>query len=130
MPFMIMEHAEDPKETLLKGLGDISGVDIFHNQVLVVVYQRPEKTKGGILLTSQTRDEDKYQGKVGLVVAMGPQAFVDPDNKWFSGISVAHGDWVVFKPSDGWAVTINNVICRVLDDTNIRGTVDIPDRIW
>lgn len=130
MPFMTMEHTEDPKEVLLKRLGDISKVDIFHNQIMVAVYTRPEKTKGGIILTSQTTDEDKFQSKVGLVVKMGPQAFNDPEGKWFEGVDVSYADWIVFRPSDGWAITVNDVLCRMLDDTNVRGTVDQPDRVW
>ena len=68
MPAMLMEHDVDPREGLLKKIGDLSKVEVFNNQILVAVYLRPEKTKSGILLPGQTRDEDKYQSKVGLVI--------------------------------------------------------------
>jgi len=130
MPFMVMEHSTDPKQALKKEVGNVDNVEVFNNQVLVAVYTRPEKTKSGIYLTSGTRDEDKIQGKVGLVLKKGPQAFVDPSNNWFEGIDISLDDWVFFRPSDGWSVTINNFVCRLLDDTNIRGRIQAPDQVW
>ena len=41
MPFMRMEHAEDPAQKLLEELGDLSTVEVFNNQLLVAVYIRP-----------------------------------------------------------------------------------------
>lgn len=130
MPFMVMEHQTDPKEAILKELGDISSLEIYNNQVLVAVYIRPEKTKSGILLPGQTRDEDKFQSKVGLVLKLGPSAFEEAADDWFKGVEINEHDWVVFRPSDGWSITVNNVLCRMIDDVNIRGRVDHPDRVW
>ena len=130
MPFMIMDHATDPKQKLLDEIGDISAFEIFNNQILVAVYIRPNKTKSGIYLSDQSREEDKVQGKGGLVVKKGPAAFVDETSEWFKDISVEVNDWVVFRPSDGWSITVNNVLCRIIDDTAVRGKVDAPDRVW
>jgi co-chaperonin GroES (HSP10) len=130
MPFMIMEHEIDPAESIRNEMGDISSVEVFNNQVLVAVYIRPQKTKSGIILTNQTTDEDRYQSKVGLVLKKGPQAFEDVSGQWFDGLNIEEGDWIVFRPSDGWNITVNNVLCRIIDDVNIRGRVDQPDRVW
>lgn len=130
MPFMIMEHEIDPAESIRNEMGDISSVEVFNNQVLVAVYIRPQKTKSGIILTNQTTDEDRYQSKVGLVLKKGPQAFEDISGQWFDGLNIEEGDWIVFRPSDGWNITVNNVLCRIIDDVNIRGRVDQPDRVW
>jgi co-chaperonin GroES (HSP10) len=130
MPFMIMEHATDPKQKLLDDIGDISSFEIFNNQILIAIYIRPNKTKSGIYLSDQSREEDKVQGKVGLVVKKGPAAFVDDTSEWFKDISVEVNDWVVIRPSDGWAITVNNVLCRIVDDTAVRGKIDVPDRVW
>jgi co-chaperonin GroES (HSP10) len=125
-----MTHDTDPKEALTKELGDISGFEIFNNQVLCAVYVRPQKTKSGIYLTSQTVDEDRIQGKVGLIVKTGPDAFTDDSGQWFTDMNIELSDWVVFRPSDGWSVTVNGVLCRILDDTNVRGRVQHPDQVW
>ena len=130
MPPMKMAHAIDPKTELLQEVGDIKEVEIFNNQILCAIYIRPQKTKSGIILTEKYVDEDKYQGKVGLVLKMGPEAFVDDSGKWFKNMKIKVGDWVVFRPSDGWSVSINGKSCRILDDVAIRGRVRSPDIIW
>ena len=127
---IVMKHAVDPREAILKDVGGLSSVEIFNNQILVAIYIRPEKTSGGVLLPNQTRDEDKWQGKMGLVLKKGPSAFVDESQNWFNGVDVAVGDWVFFRPSDGWGLEVNGVLCRLLDDTVIRGRTPGPDMIW
>jgi len=88
MTLIAMQHDVDPKQKLIEDIGDISKVELFNNQILVAVYIRPQKTKSGIYLTDKTTDEDRYQSKVGLVLKKGPTAFVDPEGKWFDGITV------------------------------------------
>ena len=134
MPAAIMFHAKDPKEKLLEEIGDISETEIFNNQVLCAVYQRPEKTRGGIILPGSNLDEDKYQSKVGLIIKMGSSAF-EEDGDWFKGVKFALHDWVVFRPSDGWSITLkakngSEVLCRIIDDVNVKGRVQQPDAVW
>lgn len=130
MPHMVMTHDADPKELLKKELGNISEVEIFNTQILCVVYIRPQKTKSGIYLPDSTVDEDRHQSKVGLVVKMGADAFIDDTGKWFKDAKIELDDWVVFRPSDGWSITVNGVLCRILDDTNVRGRIQQPDTVW
>lgn len=130
MPYMEMDHSADPKEGLQKAIGNLDSVEIFNNQVLVAVYIRPKKTRSGIYLPDATVEEDKVQGKVGLVVKKGPQAFVDTSNEWFADITINDLDWVIFRPSDGWGITVNGVLCRIIDDTAIRGKIQSPDQVW
>ena len=125
-----MHHENDPKELILKEVGDISGFELMNTQVLVAVYIRPEKTKGGIIMTTKSRDEDRYQSKVGLILKKGPSAFVDDDGKWFSGLDLKEGDWIVFRPNDGWNITTNGVLCRMFDDTVIRARIAHPDTVY
>ena len=125
-----MQHDSDPKAEILQNIGSTDGLDIFHNQILCVVYMRPEKTKGGIVLPTQHRDEDRHQSKVGLIIKMGPDAFVDETGTWFKGVEVKMHDWIVFRPSDGWSITVNGVLCRILKDESIRGRVSHPDQVW
>lgn len=130
MPHMPMDHEVDPKSKILEALGDLSGIELFHNQVLLAVYLRPQKTKSGLYLTDAHTDEDRYQSKVGLLVKRGPQAFVDDDGKWFSGLSFEDYEWLMFRPSDGWSVTVNGVLCRIFDDVSIKGRVSQPDEVY
>lgn len=134
MPAMAMLHTEDPREALWKRLDELKGVEVFNNQVLLAVYQRPEKTASGLFLPDQNRDEDRFQSKVGLLVKLGPNAFQDDSGKWFAGQTFELGDWLVHRPSDGWSITIHDgekgVLCRILDDVDIKGRAQHPDQVW
>ena len=130
MPPMIMEHDVDPKNKLLTEIGDLSSVELFNNQILVATYIRPQKTKSGIYLTDKTTEEDKFQSKVGLLVKAGPSAFEANDEGWFKGEEFNLNDWLVFRPSDGWSITIHGVLCRILSDTQVKGRVQNPDEVW
>jgi co-chaperonin GroES (HSP10) len=123
-------HEVDPKRALFDKIGDLSELELFNNQVLCAIYVRPEKTRSGILLADTTRDEDRSQSKVGMILKTGPSAFVDPEKQWFAGEEFAIGDWIFYRASDGWATTINGVPCRILEDTNVRGRIQHPDMVW
>jgi len=125
-----MTHTIDPKSVALTEVGDTSKIVVFNNQVLIAVYIRPERTKSGLLLSQGARDEDKYQSKVGLILKTGPDAFLDEDGRWFKNAAIGVGDWIVFRPSDGWNIEVNGRLCRMLDDTSVRMTIDHPDRVW
>lgn len=129
MAFAPMLHEEDPIEKIEKDISDLSCIDIFHNQVLVAVYSRPEKTRSGILLAHSTRDEDRFQSKIGLVLKKGPDAFVSR-GEWEFPNAIEERDWVIFRPSDGWSITVNGVLCRILVDTSIKGRISHPDHVW
>ena len=130
MPAMLMDHDVDPKQKIIDQLGDMSKIEILNNQILCAVYVRPTKTKSGIYLADQTTAEDRFQGKVGLLVGMGPSAFQDESGQWFADASFKLHDWLVFRPSDGWNVTINGVLCRMLSDTQVKMRIPAPDIAW
>jgi len=127
---MEMDHEVDPRTKLLNEIETLDGVEIYNNQVLLAVYMRPTKTKIGIILTDQYVGEDLYQSKVGLVLMKGPSAFVEKEELWFKDVNVNEGDWVMFRPSDGWQININGVSCRIMDDIHIRGKLAHPDTVW
>src|ERR1700677_45293 len=104
MPNVAMLHEVDPKLEILEKLGDtLDGFEILNNEVLLVIYRRPNTTRGGIMLTDRVLDEDKYQGKVGLIVKIGPSC--DFPTIPASGPIVLH-DWVMIKASDSFALEL------------------------
>jgi co-chaperonin GroES (HSP10) len=125
-----MSHAVDPKQEMLDNIGDISKVEVFHNQTLVMVYIRPDKTASGLYLADKTRDEDRFQGKTGLVLKKGPLAFVDDETNKFHGQDVNVGDWVFYRVSDGFPITINGQLCRLLEEVHIKGRINEPDTVY
>jgi co-chaperonin GroES (HSP10) len=138
MPAVQMLHEKDPREVILDRAGNLEGVEVFGNDMLVAIYKRPEKTKTGIILVDDTRGEDVHQGKVGLILKMGPTCFVDDEGNKFRDIQ--EGDWVVFRPSDGWRITLNTLRgnsskentldARVVSDISVRARVSDPDLIY
>lgn len=134
MPISKMSHAKNPKDELLAKVGSLDEVEVFHNQILVAVYERPDQMQlpGGkvIYLSDNTRGEDKYQGKAGLVLKHGPLAFVGRDKDEFAGQSVERGDWIAFRVSDGWSLEINGVLCRMIHDVDAKLRIPTPDFVY
>jgi len=129
MPATAYAHDIDPRQKLLDAIGDVAGVELFHTQVLCAIYIAPETTKGGIIRPPSNVDEDKYQGKVGLIVKLGPEAFAK-DSKWQWPDDLGLGDWVFYRVSDAYACHVNQVDCRIIEDVDVKGRVDHPDRVW
>lgn len=127
---MKMVHAEDPAKTIRDQVGDLRGFELFGNQVLLGVYKRPEKTKSGIILTETTRQEDEYQGKAAMVLALGPSAFVSDAHYDFRGQSVKVGDWVAIFVSDGRKIIVKDQLCRIVEDQHIRMRIPAPDAVF
>jgi co-chaperonin GroES (HSP10) len=134
MPFMRMEHTEDPAETIISKVGmkhgEIPGFRLHGNRILVGMYERPEKTKSGIVLTQQTRQEDEYQGKAGLVLMKGHSAFESDENIDFGPDNVKVGDWVMLFVSEGRSCKINGQLCRIIRDQDIAMAIPEPDQVF
>lgn len=125
-----MEHEGDPADEIRRAVGDLSGFTIFGNQVLIGIYKRPEKTKSGLFLADSTRTEDEYQGKSGLVLAMGPSAFVSDAHYDFKGQKANIGDWVAIFVSDGRKIVVNGQLCRLVEDQFVRVGIPTPDSVY
>jgi len=122
----IAEASTDPKKAIMSALGK-HNTYVFHSQVLVAQYIRPAKTKGGIFMPDKIIEEDRFQGNVFLVVAMGKGAFKDDNIAKFNGDKLKVGDWVMAIPADGNALFINEVPCRIFSDTRILMKVEDPE---
>ena len=149
MPIYHADHVEDPAEKLFRKAGGLKDYEVFNAQVLVGVYIRPEKSKGGIITITKTRDDDKYQAKTCMILKMGPRAFKDGKGVWFEDengepIKFNVGDWVVLRANDGWTMTLpiaegsaddtdvdgKGFVCRLIEDTQVRMRVSHPDAVY
>ncbi len=130
MAVMRMVHDKDPREEIQENIGDISGFELFGNQILLGVYKRPERTTSGLYLADKTRGEDEYQGKAMLVLKKGPAAFKSDSNYDFHGMNVEEGDWVACWVTDGRKIVINGQLCRVIEDIYIRMRIPAPDMVF
>jgi co-chaperonin GroES (HSP10) len=136
MPFMLMEHTEDPAQAIFKKVGinkagKIPGFNLLRNDILVGVYLRPSKTRSNIHLPDSYLKEDEYQGKAAVVLAMGPTAFVSDDHFSFhEEQKVEVGDWIALWVSEGRKIVVNGQLCRVIRDQDIVMTIPSPDAVF
>lgn len=132
MKALKMQHADDPAQEITTRTHDLLDQIQLVNpyEVLVGIYQRPNKTASGIMLPDKYRDEDIYQGKVGLVLKLGELAF-KPDEKhqWPSRVPKV-GDWIAFRVTDSWQLILGGQQCRVVEDRFFRLIVDDPDLVY
>lgn len=131
----VPDKPQSSAEEILASIGEaVDKIDMFHNQILVAVYIKPAyrvlASGDKLHLTDATVDEDKWQGKVGLVLKKGPQAFKSDARTDFGDMNVFPGEWVLFRVSDAPAIKINEVYCRLLEDIHIRGKVQSPEIIY
>lgn len=113
-----------------------TGITVFGNRILVAKYVRQTVgTSGRILASVETQREDRWQGKVGVVVAVGPLAFVDDAANDFKGQSVKPGDWVLFNYGDGSDLDLvlqgaEKIPCKMIKDVEIHGVITRPESIY
>jgi len=109
----------DVERHLLALDGDFEGV-VLHSQVLCMTYIDSAVTEGGIIKPPNAVEEDRFQGKIFLVLEMGPGAFVDDKIAQFHGVKPMKHTWVMARPSDGLEFFYNGNTLRLFQDVDIR----------
>ena len=134
-------EAIDQRQEILKWVGDISKERLIGDRVMVATYARPKKI-GNVWTPDSQQQEDRFQGVVGLLIAKGPNAFIydgqyllvdrDPDEsesdykiRWSAGVPQI-GDWVVYKPADGFEVAMRKASCRIFRSESVMGIASDP----
>ena len=127
----IAEFVGPRDKALLDSLdGHQKKLTVLHSQVLVAGYIAGARSKGGIIFTDKTVEEDRWQGNIGLVIGLGKGAFKDDAVAKFHGDKLKLGDWVMYLPADGVSLFINQVPCRLFQDTRILMKVDNPESYY
>ena len=97
-------------------------------RTLVLPHRGQGKTKGGVLLSDQTVEETQVATNVGLVLAIGPDAYSDKE-RFPNGPWCKEKDWVIFARYAGSRLNIEGGELRILNDDEILGTTDDPESI-
>lgn len=123
-----MIHDIDPKVEIQTASAPYAKqIQVLGAEILCAVYLRPKKTRSGIVLPDDYRKEDDFQGKVGLVIKMGPLAFHDDKDHSFGDVTPKVGDWVLFRVGDTFELIIGERKYRIVQDVNVRAILDKPD---
>jgi co-chaperonin GroES (HSP10) len=126
------KDGQDPRQVLFDLLKDALPLiePPYGKRVLVATAPHRDRSAGGILYTDKRKDEGRYQGKVGLVLMIGPTAFKYDGQYDWEGPRPIIGDWVYYRPSDAFETGINGVPCRFVNDDLILGRVSDPEVIF
>ena len=132
--------SEDKQAIIARTTSAVNSMQLFGSRVLVATYVRSSETKskGGIIFIDKTREEDKHQGKTGLVVALGHHAF--KDSEFWNNEPPKVGDWVMYNIQDTRRIVLvapeatstvdAQIECRIMEDTAIQGAVDDPTVVY
>lgn len=97
-------------------------------RIVVLPFNPPKKSKGGIVLADQAIERQKIATTCGYVVSVGPLAYADTE-KFPKGPWCKKGDWVVFGRYAGARIQIEGGEIRLLNDDEILATVKRPEDV-
>lgn len=144
------------KKLMVDLMPTMARIKLQRNRCIVATYVPPSVTKGGIILVNNTVEENRYQGKSGLLIAAAPSAFdfdelreeiarrrkgktslatATRDARAYLGIPQV-GDWVSFINSEtrefGVPVAGEHTLasCRIVTDDCIGMVIDDPRLIY
>lgn len=112
-------------------MAEIEGIALFGGRLIVAKWIRDKV--GRIIVPAGAKNEDNYQGKVGLVLKVGPMAFEDDANHNWYDMRAKVGDWVMYGHSDGADFdyskngTHDRVPCKMLDEVHVQAILPRPD---
>jgi hypothetical protein len=125
---------DDPKEVVWRALESahekIEFVGPWGSSRLLVAMAPVATKRGSLYMTDKHKNEGRFQGKVGLVLAMGERAFKWEGPYEFDGLKPAVNDWVVFRPADSWETGVNGVLCRWVPDAVVIARVQTPEDVY
>lgn len=110
-------------------------IGVYGDDCLIAMFNRSDlgeaKTSGGIILPDQTTAEDDFQGKVGMLMKVGPDFQTKDGNAEFFGLNVPKvGDWIMVRVGDTYSFKVKGKMFRMCEAKMLRGAVTKPDVIW
>lgn len=130
-PIKIRQSDSFTKEELLEAFPDVDpGHKPLGSRVIVQLQTAQNKSKGGIILTHNDQETQKWNTQVGKVRAIGPVSFRNRDTlqAWPEGAWLQEGDFVRVPKfnQDKWEVEYNGslVLFMLINDIDLLAKVD------
>lgn len=122
---------DDFKKRVLQYITSLKDFRLLGSEVLVATFVQSDVTKGGIIKPDQTTHEDMWQGRAGLLLAMGDTAFkYAPGGFKWEGPKPEVGDWIIFRFADSWDLHLEGVGCRIVDAENVKAIIKNPETAY
>lgn len=118
-----------------KWIQEILGIKVNRpsgHQLLVKIYGKVDSERivslknSGIIIPETFSQRDAFSSRVGLVLAMGPEAY-NP-TRFPYGPYCRVGDYVYFARTDASLCTINEIDCALVFDDRVKTPVSEPDK--
>jgi chaperonin GroES len=97
-------------------------------RIVLLPYKGAEKTKGGIVLSDQTREKQQITTVCAYVLAVGPLAYKDtvkfPEGAWCK-----EGDWIIFGRYAGARIGLDGGEVRIINDDEVLAVIGDPEDI-
>lgn len=123
LAYLTHDSADEAAREILARVGDLKGWTPLNYQILIAAYVRPDEVtlRNGakFILPQKTVAEDVWQGKLGLVLAMGASACMSDRYREFVGPQPVVGSWVLVAPTEGIKFQINDQQVRLINDDKI-----------
>lgn len=87
-----------------------------------------EKTKSGLYLPDQTKQDENTASLIAEVLAIGPDAYRDPA-RFPNGAWCSVGDHVILRSYSGTRIKIANEEYRLINDDTPEAVVPDPDSV-
>ena len=107
-----------------------AGVQPFGSRVLVQIRTPRRVTRGGIILSTDTKDTEKWNTQVAKVISLGPLAYKNRDTQvlWPEGQWCQPGDFVRVPKygGDRWEIPItkdDSAMFVIFNDLDVVGKV-------
>lgn len=110
-----------------------SGIQPFGSRILVQIRTAKTKTAGGIILTNDSKDTEKWNTQIGKVITVGPLAFKNRNSmeSWPEGAWCNSDDFVRVPKygGDRWEVPLDDkptgpkALFVIFNDLDIIGKV-------
>ncbi len=95
----------------------------FH--LLIATPEVKQATAGGVILPDGHRDREGTAAILGLVLAVGPDAYSDT-SRFPNGPWCKEGDWVIFRSYSGTRVKYGKQEFRLINDDTVEAIVADP----
>ena len=127
---MVTTTYEDTLEEAFPAID--AGIVPFGSRVLIQIRTAKKKTAGGIILTTDTKDTEKWNTQIGKVIALGPLAFKNRNtmDSWPEGDWCKVGEYIRVAKygGDRWEVPIGDskddtAMFVIFNDLDVIGQV-------